>query len=389
MKTAINAALAAFEAREQAGIDTCTTCPRLCRWSCPVAETEARETSSPWNMVTLSGFVKRGLAAPAAAGALPFHCTQCGACTEACLHKNDVPLLLDLARARALAAHVVPDGIAEVRGHFAVSANAYGVSLEPALAAVVAEGGAGETRAEPGEADVYLPGCATLAERPAAAAGFLKALAVRGIDGVVTTPASAACCGLPLLWAGDVVGFRAHAERFAARLAGARRVIVHDAACAEALGRRYADFGVTFAPQVITALAFLVEKLGVEVDEAARPAEGSTASAPAAYLDTCHLARSAGQVDGPRALVARATGAAPCELPGLRGRAADCCGAAGLLPTTVPETARAMGEARLEAFATTGARELVVGTPRCAAHLARLSPSTPIVDLTTLLARLA
>ena len=394
MKNAITEALGAFDQRENAGVDTCTTCPRLCRWACPVAEAEARETSSPWNLVTMSGFVKRGLATPQASGDLPYHCTQCGACTEACLHKNDVPLLLDLARARALAAQVAPAPIAEVRGHFAVAANAYGVPLEPALEQVTRDAdfaprsSSVERRADAGEDAVYLPGCATLKERPEAASAFLKTLALRGIQGVALTEASSSCCGLPLLWAGDIAGFRAHAERHAARLAGVKKVIVHDAGCADALHRRYPDFGVSLEAEVVPAATFLAEKLGVAFDEKTVPPTGMTAAAPVAYLDTCNLARAQGTVDAPRKLIQRATGVAPCELSGLRGRQADCCGAGGLLPRTAPETARAMGEARLDAFAKSGAQELCVATPRCAAHLARLSPTTPIVDVTTLLARL-
>src|SRR5689334_11261503 len=120
------AALAQLDERESKGIEICTACPTLCRWSCPVAETEMRETVAPHAIVVLSGLVKKTIAAPETAGDLPYHCTHCLACTEACLHKNDVPLMMSLARSRVHA----PPKVSELRGHFGVAGNPQGTALD-------------------------------------------------------------------------------------------------------------------------------------------------------------------------------------------------------------------------------------------------------------------
>ncbi|MCA9554929.1 MAG: hypothetical protein KC933_33170, partial [Myxococcales bacterium] len=52
--------LQVLDEAEDRAVATCTTCPTLCRWSCPVAEAEARETTSPQRLVVLAGFMKRG-----------------------------------------------------------------------------------------------------------------------------------------------------------------------------------------------------------------------------------------------------------------------------------------------------------------------------------------
>jgi Fe-S oxidoreductase len=91
-------------------------------------------------------------------------------------------------------------------------------------------------------------------------------------------------------------------------------------------------------------------------------------------------------VDEPRRILARV--ADPLEISDMRGREVDCCGAAGLLPLTAPETARAMGEARINAFRASGAEELALMSPRCAAHLRAIDPGLKIVDVTQLLSRL-
>jgi Fe-S oxidoreductase len=400
-----------FAAFEERGIDTCTTCPKLCRWACPVAEAEAKESTSPWSLVVLSGFLRRGVAPVESVGEFPYHCTHCGACTEACLHKNDVPLLLGLARSRVLDGHAAPPQAIEVRGRFGVAANPYGAPLESQLKELA------ESEEQPKDlmrpiaagSTVYLPGCATLIEHPEAARGFLRALTLRGLSGVQLSEVSAGCCGLPLLWAGDLDGFQAHAERYAEALSIADRLVVHDPACAHALRVRYRDFGVHLRPRVIHAASFFAERFGLAPEREAdlgETLESSGArmggSAPIdlggaeqashedaiAYLDSCHLCRGLKLAKTPRRLVAKATGSEPIELPGLRGPDADCCGAAGLLPATAPATATAMAEARISAFRQTGAKQLAVFSPRCLAHLKRVDPSIDALDVATLLGRL-
>ena len=107
-----------------------------------------------------------------------------------------------------------------------------------------------------------------------------------------------------------------------------------------------------------------------------------------AYADACHLARGLDLVEAPRQLLAKMAEGGAIELSGLRGREADCCGAAGLLPLTAPSAARAMGEARIHAFRDSGADELTMFSPRCEAHLRAIDPSLKIVDVSMLLARL-
>ncbi|MBI4820709.1 MAG: (Fe-S)-binding protein [Deltaproteobacteria bacterium] len=387
--------LSQLSQREDAGIATCASCPRLCRHACPVAEAQARETSSPWNLVVTSGLLKRGRIEAESVGALPWSCSSCGACTEACLHKNDVSLWVMLARSRVLAGHAAPSVVEEVRGHFAIAGNPTGVPLEPVLEQVVA---AAYSSVSPRAGhDVYFPGCTTLSERPEAAQSFLETVLVRGIQEIQITEASSACCGLPLLWAGDLEGFVAHAKRVAQRLSSSKRLVVHDPACAETFARRYAEFGVTLEPEVISVVELLAEHFGVsesapiEAGAAHRRDDRASEAPKLAYLDTCATARRLGRsglVSTPRKILALATGSIPAAVPGLSGSSVDCCGASGLLPLVASSTALAMAEARVAAFRESGAQRLVVASPRCAAHLARADASIIVRDLTSELAKL-
>ena len=94
--------MSALEAHKDALL-TCSFCPKLCRFACPVAEAEGRETVTPWGLLTTADDVRRGIAEmDPAVGALWTHCTGCGACTANCLHEN--PVASTIFGLRALAA---------------------------------------------------------------------------------------------------------------------------------------------------------------------------------------------------------------------------------------------------------------------------------------------
>lgn len=378
--------------REAHAIDTCVTCPNLCRSSCPVAETEAKETTSPHSLVTLAGLEKVGRVSLEAVNDAPYHCTHCGACTEACLHDNEVTLVLTLARRRLLSARQAPGSIREVRDSFAAAGNPYGRPLKEPLAELARSAGfpAELDAATRTGATLYLPSCAALHEAPDVVLAWFEALLVRGMSEVSVSEASAACCGLPLLWAGDMDGFRDHAERFAERVAGASSIVAHDPACAHAMKHWYELIGVPLAPEIQHISELVSARLGIADtpggESLAEPEAPIEPRRSLAYMDCCQLTRGLRLIRSPRRLVTRTAGV-PRELPGGVGVEADCCGAAGLLPNTEPKTAIAMGEARLEAFRQTEAEVLVTASPRCLAHLRRIDPTAQIVDIAHLLAR--
>lgn len=374
--------LPVLEAAEDRAIETCTTCPSLCRWSCPVAETESRETTAPQRLMVLAGLLKGGRLAPEAASPLPYHCSDCGACTEACLHDVDVPMVMSQARSRVLSAGAAPHVVREVVGHFGVSGNPQGASLTPALDAVLEE--TGVKKARRGDT-VYFPGCSTLETMPEAAVGFLRATTLAGLSEISVRPASSSCCGLPLLWAGELEGFVGHAARFAAQFSDVKRLVVHDAACAHALIHRYPQVGVKFAPEVVHVSTYLMQALHAQDAEASTKGPSDDRIA---FADTCTCSRGLSAEDAPRRLIAKRLKRRVVELGEERGRAVDCCGASGLLPQTAPETAQAMAEARLDAFRSSGAARLVMASPRCASHLRSVDPTAPVMDLATLLGRL-
>ena len=72
-----------------ADIKTCTHCPRLCRYACPVAEGEKSETVTPTGLLSMIALMQKGAFSGNAAELAEAldHCTLCGRCTSACVHE--------------------------------------------------------------------------------------------------------------------------------------------------------------------------------------------------------------------------------------------------------------------------------------------------------------
>ena len=67
----------------------CSFCPKLCRFCCPTAEAEHRETVTPWGKMTLAGMVLANRLAPGPEqGEIFYHCLGCLHCRAHCRHAS-------------------------------------------------------------------------------------------------------------------------------------------------------------------------------------------------------------------------------------------------------------------------------------------------------------
>ena len=347
----------------RAALETCVYCPKLSRAACPVSNVEHSETVTPWGKMSLAYFAARGDVPVDAEHAAPaWACTGCYACRERCDHKNEVAAALTDARAEMFAAGAAPEAARRVAARHAE---------REAEAARVLDGlGSSAVSATAGAA--VLIGCTYARRAPDVAADALRATTA-----LLDQPVRAlrACCGLPLLHAGDHAGFVAAARRMAAEIAGATSLVAVDPGCARALLVEYPRVGVTL-PEVE-----LFVDLAARSTHRLRP----LADAPAyRYQDPCQLGRGLGRFDEPRAVLARLGGRAPLEMPRSR-RDAECSGAGGILPATRPESSRAIADQRLAEHRAAGGGVLVTA---CASSLHRFRKSgEPAEDLVSLVAR--
>jgi Fe-S oxidoreductase len=208
-----------------------------------------------------------------------------------------------------------------------------------------------------------------------AIAGIASAIArIEGRCAIVAD----ACCGLPLLEAGDLEGFAERATAMSKRLAPYERVVATDAGCAHVFRTIYSSFGLPVPP----------------VRHVAESAAAGLASIPPlrslpheglpAYHDACRLGRGLHVYDEPRAVLTRLLGAPPIELPERRERAA-CSGGGAILPLTRPQTAQGIAVALADLVRESGASWVVTGCAATRRQLARAGVASE--DLAALVAR--
>jgi Fe-S oxidoreductase len=346
----------------ETSLSYCTYCPKLCRHTCPVSNAEARETFVPQTKMATMRRLRLADGQKSVADTEPLYaCTGCGACGEACRHHIAVGPALFRGREEA-----ERDG----RGHpalagFAARFDAHSRAAAEELRALVPQA------RRPAEAQVaFLPGC----EEPKLAARMLELCERVGAEYVAVADGPHACGGYPLLAAGHFDAFRLHAEKFARSLAGYARVVVHCPACAWSMRTQYREFGVELTCAVEHSSEFLqgfAERLPI-----ARKSEA------AFYHDPCYLGRHLGLYDPPRRLLSKA-------VEGLRefsrARAeAECSGGGGLLPVTMPNTADAISEHRLEEVKEAGLDRVITACATCKRRLGRSGVNA--IDLIELLA---
>ena len=344
----------------RAVVETCVFCPKLCRWACPVADAEGRETVTPWGLMTLVDDVARGRARLDAATAEVWaHCTGCRRCEQVCKHDNEMPAALMAARAEAVAAGVAPAG-------WTVWAEAVAAG-SPSLEALPA---GGETVVLAGRADEARVAASLALLRAAGWAGIARPV-VGGRGGQVHTVRD---CGHRWVAAGRPESMQAAMHAVRGALAGAKAVICLDAEDAEAL--RFAEPGTEPAPRVLHLVEAVAGRLTLR-----RVVAGDVL-----YLDACRLGRGLGLVDAPRALL-RMVVAGTVHDAVASGEAGSCCGAGAALPAVAPDAARATGVAMASESVTAAPDVPVVIAGHCADHLRAALAPRPVVSWAELVAR--
>lgn len=175
----------------------CTYCPKMCRFSCPTAGAESRETVTPWGMMRLLEMAKDGsVTLDSDVADAFFHCTGCRRCQTFCNHDNDVPRALWEARQWVVDSGFLPEAYQGLVEEFAQSDTPYGTPDEPI-----------DTEPfDPGSPIAYWPDCSTVTDHPRLV-GAVGRLMERIFDHPVRLVESddfdhPPCCGFPLTGAG-------------------------------------------------------------------------------------------------------------------------------------------------------------------------------------------
>ncbi|MFZ9887101.1 MAG: (Fe-S)-binding protein [Myxococcota bacterium] len=324
----------------------CAYCPKMCRFACPIAEAESRETVTPWGKMSVVYWGQRGdpVAASKDAHRVLEACTGCGACAEHCAHGNPVAETLFAARGAVHTARGL-----RLRERF--RATGHGRHRDPLPALHRLESSA-TARIR------YFPGCTRLLQQPSRCAHDIEALSLALGEKVpaMSLPRGPACCGYPLHADGQHDILTEHLRIFEGQVHPGGTLVTPDPGCAYVLDEvRRQRLGPRSDVRwpTVTSVAEFLGGHGASF-------AGRSAGLEVRYHDPCYLGRRRGQYSGPRQLLTWATGREPLEFVFSHAHA-DCSGAGGLYPTSDLEGALRVAARR--AGGTDGSPEPNAGVP--------------------------
>jgi Fe-S oxidoreductase len=376
--------VAQLEKKQVLDAFTCVECGR-CQMNCPAYATGKRlnpKTLILQNEVALlAGRLDAKLADQYDAGVL-WQCTTCGACERQCpVGVEHLPLVIGARRGLASNGEA-PDALGAMYNHLERRGNIWGLTSDVRQKFVAS---AGLETFDPSRHDYLMwLGCAGSYE-----ADFQKSLrslfSILRAHGVTFgVLAKERCTGDAAKRTGNEYLFQELATANIAdfEAAGVKKILTACPHCLKTIGDDYRRFGLDVEVQ---HSAVFVSNLRLERLPAA---EGrlDAGSAPDVVLhDPCYLARYAGHVDEPRALLA-SVGAVVRE-PERSGRNPFCCGAGGGLLFEEHEEGTRISQRRFEQLQATGAGTIVTACPFCAIMLkgaqASANATTEVVDLMT------
>jgi len=350
----------AGQAELDEALGLCTYCPSLCRHACPVATAEASDTVSPWGMMSLARHVRQGkVVADAEVMVTLRACNGCGACTNACLHENDVMGSLVMARAE----------IVKAQPELALVPGAPKRATDPDAALFNSLGA--RSRYEERPAVSLVPGRGAV---PDAVLTFLSLCDRLDVDPLSCGELARLDLGYDAWFSGDHATFVELAALAHAATAGARDLVVMSAEALFLLKVVYPRFGFSIGAEILHVSEMLLPLLSGAV---VRRLSGRIA-----YHESCHLARHLGVRDVPRQVLRRVLVGPLHELP-KRAEITGCCGGSGRAGARTTTTER-MADDILEAAADAGFERLVSFSTECvealrAAHARRVARGQPSV----------
>lgn len=206
---------------------------------------------------------------------------------------------------------------------------------------------------------------------PNVARASLKALAFHGVG--VTVPSGQGCCGIPALASGDLDSFTRLVDHNLALFEQEKfdALVTACATCTSTIKKLWptvckdADSGVkarlaALAEKTMDINQFLVDHAGVNRAGGRQPNPDNGDGEIVTYHDPCHLKKSLGVADQPRALI-QASGSTLREMAG----SDKCCGMGGSFNIYHYDLSSAIGKLKQSAIDDTGCTTVATGCPAC------------------------
>ena len=349
-------------------IKLCASCPKMCRFACPVAEVEKKERVTPWGksltaLLVLEG--KLNYDDPDVVDTF-YSCCMCKRCKSYCLVDDvDIPSMVQAAREEIAAAKKEPKEIKQFLEQFEKFNNPFNKDLKSPHPSLSPEGRGSDI--------LYFAGCSTLLDKDILNA-TINLLDKAGQGHSIFSD----CCGFPLWAAGyteEAKGLMGKAKE-AILSSGAKKIIISCPACTYMLKLIYPSLGFGLSAEVLHITQF-IEVLVKD----GRLHLNKKSDIDTVYHDPCFLSRYLNIYDAPRNILRQT---AALREPIKTRENNNCCGA-GLYQFR-SMTAKKVTEIAVENTKQTKAKQMITACPTCKRIFSEaLKDKIPVKDLTELI----
>lgn len=339
-------------------IDYCTYCPKMCRFACPVALAEPKETLTPAKKMEILYLMGHGFKKLDPEFIEPLYkCTGCLHCFTYCSHKNMLMHVYYSARndLKNYADDKIKSVIERYKSNYLRTRNPFGENSVKKFRELQSANMTGKAGV------LFFPGCTEANFYPDTTNRIFKMLQ-RIVSGTEFIQNSHYCCGFPLLNSGLMEEFLDNARDVSGYINRFKIVVTNCPACATFLRNVYSGAGIILKPQVFTMLEILANTLN---RFSPAPEQGEVI-----YHDPCYLARYNKIIEEPRRIL-ESMGLKVKEFP-WHGIDSECCGAS--LSSFFPKLSQEIGSRRLNHFddLSYSQYEFVTACPSCRRHFSKI-----------------
>ncbi len=334
-------------------LEFCTTCPKLCRFACPVANAEYRESVTPWGKVSMLYYLSKNYVAHTTENYdLMYHCTGCLMCREFCEHQISVSDLLISGRNRAYdkSRHnrKLDKSLSNIKNYGSIFSDNLQENLNASFDSIYFSSHLKV---------VIFAGCLYSSKQIETLKKTIYILEQLGVDytGVYNHPEI--CCGYPLYFSGFHKEFSSYIKKVKRNLSGKKKIIALCPACAYTLKALYPQFDQSLSQQVLTFSEFILPYMRATSRNRKKKTEHYV------YHDPCFMSRYLKITEEPREII-RSTGAILSEFLWNRNNSI-CCGGGSMFKSTNPEVALDIAKKRIEEYNATGAKAIITSCPSC------------------------
>lgn len=358
-------------------IEYCTFCPKLCRFSCPVANASCSETMTPWGRQSLLHLVASGKQKFNREVAFTtYQCLSCMLCNKYCDHDINVPNVMEAARAMAVENEVEPFEVSDFKAFFQEHNNPHGDNLLARVKALLPD------RYFHKDAQVvYWPGCSCLYNLPENLTDTFAVFEALGVDYVGCWDGEKQCCGFPLATLGHTELYEKHSKDVAKELSGYKTIISGCPTCVYMFKSRYLAEGKKITPKVYHITEFLAPLIAA----GKLPIKKSFART-VMYHDPCYLGRYLDVYDEPRQILSEVLREPLVEF-NYSHSDGMCCGGGGGLAVTNPRLANQIAKDRLAEFYKGEEKILATACPTCERHFSKWDDKLKVMDIVNILAK--